>query len=121
MAYSGAAPAPNESYSIWVTPRPDSPLFKQLQGEIDRLAVLHGGPSFIPHVTVLGGMTLPKEDAVVVLKELAAKATVRLGVILCVCSLPACEQVWIQYVWSAAEVHGLLADLLCMPYPHSGQ
>lgn len=59
-----------------VGPRAGSPLFAQLQGEIERLAGLHAGPLFIPHVTVLGGMSLSREDAVSVLRQLARKVNV---------------------------------------------
>ncbi|GIL52048.1 hypothetical protein Vafri_8012 [Volvox africanus] len=60
-----------ESYSIWAMPR--GKLGDQLRGEIAHLAQRHGGPSFPPHVTVLGDIERPREEAQALMKELAAE------------------------------------------------
>jgi len=38
-------------YSLWLEP-PEGRLAEQLQAEVDRLRVQHGGPTFAPHVTL---------------------------------------------------------------------
>ncbi|GLI64324.1 hypothetical protein VaNZ11_007551 [Volvox africanus] len=60
-----------ESYSIWAMPR--GKLGDQLRGEIAHLAQRHGGPAFPPHVTVLGDIERPREEAQALMKELAAQ------------------------------------------------
>ncbi|GIL83708.1 hypothetical protein Vretimale_10495 [Volvox reticuliferus] len=60
-----------ESYSIWAMPK--GKLADQLRGEIAHLAQRHGGPAFPPHVTVLGDIERPREEAQALMKELAAQ------------------------------------------------
>lgn len=50
-----------KGYAIWLMP--EEPMFSLLAGEISRLSQEHSTPPFDPHVTLLGGITLPEEKA----------------------------------------------------------
>jgi len=50
------------TYSIWIEPK--GPLAAQLQKEIDYFADAYGGPSFPPHVTLVGGVHGTEEQIV---------------------------------------------------------
>ena len=49
-------------YSLWIEPKGDSGLTKQLQGVIDELKGQHDGVPFVPHVT-LAAFEAPDDDA----------------------------------------------------------
>ncbi|DBA77639.1 TPA: hypothetical protein ACH3X1_009437 [Trebouxia sp. C0004] len=57
------------TYSIWLEPK--GPLAAQLQKEIDYLADAYGGPTFPPHVTLVGGVNGTEEQIVECAKGLA--------------------------------------------------
>ena len=52
--------AVGKGYSLWLIP--GEPLFSRLAGEIARLSRDLATPLFEPHITLLGGITLPEED-----------------------------------------------------------
>jgi 2'-5' RNA ligase len=49
-----------KGYALWLMPA--EPMFNLLAGEIARLSREYVTPQFDPHVTLLGGITLPEED-----------------------------------------------------------
>lgn len=57
------------TYSIWIEPK--GPLAARLQKEIDYLADAYGGPTFPPHVTLVGGVIGTEEQVVACAKGLA--------------------------------------------------
>jgi 2'-5' RNA ligase len=66
-------------FSLWLVP--EGAIADALQAVIDRLAQEHGGPSFPPHVTLLGSLTLPENEVVGRSRLLAASSapfTIRL-------------------------------------------
>mmetsp|Transcript_34080 Transcript_34080/g.86256 ORF Transcript_34080/g.86256 Transcript_34080/m.86256 type:complete len:190 (-) Transcript_34080:418-987(-) len=62
-----------ESYSIWLSPAPDSPLYAQLEKEMGALRAEYGGPQFQPHVTLLGDIRRPRDDVAATAQALAAQ------------------------------------------------
>ncbi|DBA86322.1 TPA: hypothetical protein ACH3X2_005557 [Trebouxia sp. C0005] len=57
------------TYSIWIEPK--GPLAARLQKEINYLADPYGGPTFPPHVTLVGGVNGPEEQIIECAKGLA--------------------------------------------------
>ncbi len=69
-----------EIYSIWGIP--SSPVHGYLESTIKQLANVHGGPTFSPHITVVGDTSLPKNQLEDAISEIAAnrpKALFKLG------------------------------------------
>jgi 2'-5' RNA ligase len=64
-----AMPPVGKGYAIWLMP--EEPMFSLLAGEISRLSREHSTPRFDPHVTLVGGITLPEEDALAASASLA--------------------------------------------------
>lgn len=57
-----ASMASDESYSVWL--EPSGKLAENLQREITTQSQRHAVASFQPHVTLLGGIKQPKDDAI---------------------------------------------------------
>lgn len=62
---------PANRFSLWLVPH--SAVSDVFQAIIDRLAQEHGGPSFSPHVTLLGGIVADEADIVERARRLAAQ------------------------------------------------
>lgn len=60
------------AYSIWAEP-PAGAFKDKLQHEIQRLANIHKGPSFTPHVTLVGGIWLTSQQEIIARATAAAK------------------------------------------------
>jgi 2'-5' RNA ligase len=58
-------------FSLWLVP--EGAVADALQAVIDRLAREHGGPTFPPHVTLLGSIVAPEEDVLARSRRLAAQ------------------------------------------------
>lgn len=58
-------------FSLWLVP--DGAVNDTLQAVVDRLAREHGGPTFPPHVTWLGGIVAEEADVVARSRRLAAQ------------------------------------------------
>jgi 2'-5' RNA ligase len=65
----GAVPA--NRFSLWLVP--DGAVDDALQAVVERLAQEHDGPSFPPHVTLLGGIVAEEPDVVERSRRLAAQ------------------------------------------------
>lgn len=59
------------TYSIWIEPQ--GATADQLQQEINYLADAYGGPTFPPHVTLVGGVTGNEDQVLESAQDLAAK------------------------------------------------
>jgi len=53
--------AVGKGFALWLIP--EEPIFSLLAREICRLSRLHSTPMFDPHITLLGGILLPEEEA----------------------------------------------------------
>lgn len=64
-----------ESYSLWFVPPPSCTLFKTIDQEIYHLAshTSCAAPIFIPHVTLLGGISSPLSNVLQISKNLASQ------------------------------------------------
>jgi len=65
----------SESYSLWFKP-PAGPLAVQLVQEVAAQAKDFGGPLFEPHVTLLGGISCDRDNALATSQQLANKLKV---------------------------------------------
>jgi 2'-5' RNA ligase len=63
--------ATSNRFSLWLVP--EGAAEDALQAVVDRLAREHGGPSFPPHVTLLGSLVTTEEDVVDRSRRLAAR------------------------------------------------
>jgi 2'-5' RNA ligase len=65
--------ATSSRFSLWLVP--EGAVQDALQAVVDRLAREHGGPSFPPHLTLLGSIVTLEQDLVERSQRLAASST----------------------------------------------
>jgi len=72
-----------EIYSIWGIP--SAPTYRNVESVITRLAHENGGPTFSPHITVVGDVGLPKSQLIDAIGSLNTDSdkTFRLGRVAC--------------------------------------
>jgi 2'-5' RNA ligase len=61
-----------QRFSLWLVPEAGA-ISDALQAIIDRLSREYGGPTFPPHLTLLGGITAPEDDVTERARRLAAQ------------------------------------------------
>ena len=66
---------------MWRLSRNAGKLATQLQQEIDCLSEAYGGPTFPPHITLVGGITGSEENILETAKKLAAAVKVQFLVV----------------------------------------
>lgn len=72
-----AGDAPQESYSIWMEPK--GAVAAMLSQELHAQARERGAPAFEPHVTLLGLINMPREEALRIAEQLASQLRVGVG------------------------------------------
>jgi len=72
-----------EIYSIWAIP--SAPTYRNVESIITRLAREHDGPTFSPHITIVGDVGLPKSQLTDVIGSLNTNSdkVFRLGRVAC--------------------------------------
>ena len=85
------------SFSIWLQPDQDADLRGKLEAEIERMQQQEA-INFPPHVTLLGGICMSREDMISAAHELAAGLQVRFQTVRMplVCVLAACSSCTLQ-------------------------